>query len=98
MNFSSFKKFQEELENKFDSSTKNQHYKLSYENISDIIDVSAPIWNILNLTEQEYYLKYSQQCSITDISHNKIIENHSIDISLNETVNHNNDNKKIFNE
>jgi len=87
MNFSSFNKFQEELENKF-VSTKNQHDQFSYENINNVIDNSVPIWNILNITEQEYNLKYN--------SNSKIIENNntdsnsisnSFDISFNETVN-----------
>ena len=88
MNFSSFDKFQEEIENKFDSA-KNQH-QLSYDTItiSNIIDNSIPIWDVLNITEQEYNLKYN--------SNSKIIENinidsnsisNSFDISLNETVN-----------
>ena len=86
MNFSSFDKFQEEIENKFDSA-KNQH-RLSFENIDNVIDNSIPIWDVLNITEQEYNLKYN--------SNSKIIENinidsnsisNSFDISLNETVN-----------
>jgi len=87
MNFSSFDKFQEELENKFDSA-KNHPHHLSFENIDNVIDNSVPIWNILNITEQEYNLKYN--------SNSKIIENNntdsnsisnSFDISFNETVN-----------
>jgi len=80
MNFSSFNKFQEELENKF-VSTKNQH-GFSYENINNVIDNSVPIWNILNITEQEYNLKYNSNSNTDSNS-----TSNSIDISFNGTVN-----------
>jgi len=80
MNFSSFDKL-EELENKFDSA-KNHPHHLSFENINNVIDNSVPIWNILNITEQEYNLKYNSNSNTDSNS-----TSNSIDISFNETVN-----------